>query len=128
MSTVVWQRVEGALVFAACLALIAAFGLFAPVGDWWVWLIVFFLPDLGFLGYLAGPRVGAVVYNALHLYGGGLMLAAAGLFGLSTAPLTAYGLLWVAHVGFDRMLGYGLKAPTGFTDTHLGRIGRGQER
>jgi Domain of unknown function (DUF4260) len=124
VSAVLWQRIEGALVFAACLALIAAFGLFAPVGTWWVWLIVFFLPDLGFLGYLAGPRVGAFVYNALHFYAGGLLLAAGGLLGLGTAALTAFGLLWVAHVGFDRMLGYGLKAPTGFNDTHLGRIGR----
>jgi hypothetical protein len=126
MSVVLWQRIEGALVFAACAAMIAAFGLFAPVGPWWLWVLLFFAPDLGMLGYLAGPRVGAAIYNALHLYGAGLAVAALGLLGLGPTAVTGFGLLWVAHVGFDRMLGYGLRASTGFKDTHLGRIGRPQ--
>ena len=87
-------------------------------------VILFFAPDLGMLGYLAGPRPGAAVYNALHLYGGGLLLFAAGMAG-GWPMATAAGALWMAHVGFDRMLGYGLKLPSGFRDTHLGRIGRG---
>jgi hypothetical protein len=32
--------------------------------------------------------------------------------------------IWIAHIGFDRALGYGLKYGSGFTHTHLGRIGR----
>lgn len=124
MSAILWQRVEGGLVLVACLAMILAFGLFAPVGPWWLWLILFFAPDIGFLGYLAGPRVGAAVYNALHLYAGGLVLTAVSLLGTGATATAGLGLLWVAHVGFDRMLGYGLKEPTGFADTHLGRIGR----
>ena len=66
-----------------------------------------------------------MIYNLLHLYGMGLLLAAAGLLMLGNGLLAITGLLWLAHVGFDRMLGYGLKEPSGFNDTHLGRIGRG---
>jgi uncharacterized membrane protein YphA (DoxX/SURF4 family) len=76
------------------------------------------------VGYLAGPRVGAVTYNAVH----NLVVAAAllviGLF-TSWAPLGLLGAVLFAHVGMDRALGYGLKLPTDFRDTHLGRIGRG---
>lgn len=123
MNAVLWQRFEGGLVLVAALGLILAFRLFAPVGPWWLWLILFFAPDIGFLGYLVGPRVGAIVYNLLHLYGAGLLLTMVGMLVYGNTFLMGVGLIWVAHVGFDRMLGYGLKEPTGFGDTHLGRIG-----
>lgn len=75
------------------------------------------------LGYLAGPRIGAALYNAAHLYAGGLALALVGLLAGSPATIAA-GAVWLAHVGADRALGYGLKQPSDFRDTHLGRIGR----
>jgi hypothetical protein len=34
-------------------------------------------------------------------------------------------LIWAAHIGMDRALGYGLKETSGFTRTHLGRVGKG---
>ena len=74
-------------------------------------------------GYLVNPRVGALTYNAVHnwvLGLGVLGLAAA----IGNAPLAIAGAVLVAHVGMDRALGYGLKLPTSFQDTHLGRIGR----
>ena len=115
-----WQIAEGALVFAAVLALYGA-------GDqpfaWWLALILFFAPDLSFLAYLAGPRVGALAYNAVHIYGFGAALMAIGWL-IAAPTLFALGLLWLGHSGFDRMFGYGLKLPTSFQDTHLGRIGR----
>lgn len=113
-----WQRVEGALVAVGGIVLM---GLIAP-GDWRLWLVLL-APDLAMLGYVAGPRVGAAVYNAAHLYGAGLILA---LLGVATGAvaLIAAGALWMAHVGIDRAFGYGLKLPVGFRDTHLGRIGR----
>jgi hypothetical protein len=117
---VLWQRAEGALVFLGALAILTQ--AWQPL-DWWLALIVFFAPDLSFAAYLAGPRVGAAVYNAVHLYGFGLIVMALGA--LTNQPLiTALGFLWLAHAGFDRMLGYGLKLTSGFQDTHLGRIGR----
>jgi hypothetical protein len=72
-------------------------------------------------GYLAGPRTGAAIYNVAHSYIGPAMLAVALLN--SGAPLILP-LVWGAHIGFDRVLGYGLKYPSAFSDTHLGRIGR----
>ncbi len=124
MSAVGWQRVEGGLVFLAALAGMLALSVMGRIVPWWLLVIVFFAPDIGFLGYLLGPRIGAAVYNLLHLYGAGLVLVIAGLLIWGGLKFTIFGLLWMGHVGFDRMLGYGLKEPSGFGDTHLGRIGR----
>jgi hypothetical protein len=118
-----WQRVEGALVFVSALAILT--GTWQPLA-WWVAVLVFFAPDLSFAGYLAGPRIGAVVYNAVHLYGFGAAVMALGAL-LDEPWITALGFLWLAHAGFDRMLGYGLKLPEGFQETHLGRIGQEYE-
>jgi hypothetical protein len=82
----------------------------------------FLLPDLSFLGYLAGRRVGALAYNAAHSYVGAVVLLA-GSMAWPEVPL-AVGLVWLAHIGFDRALGYGLKYSHGFSYTHLGPIGR----
>ena len=79
--------------------------------------------DVSMVGYLAGPRVGSITYNAGHNLVIALLALGIGWWaGLAWLQLLA--ALWVAHVGFDRALGYGLKLPTDFRDTHLGRIGR----
>lgn len=80
-------------------------------------------PDLSMLGYLAGPRVGAVTYNLVHNWALPVGLILLGLAIREIWPLMAATVV-AAHVGFDRALGYGLKLPSGFRDTHLGRIGR----
>ncbi|UUZ74217.1 DUF4260 domain-containing protein [Polaromonas sp. P1(28)-8] len=80
-------------------------------------------PDLSFLGYLAGSRVGALSYNSAHSYIGAIACLVAG--SLLLAPvLSCVGVIWCAHIGFDRALGYGLKYSVGFSFTHLGVIGR----
>lgn len=118
--TILWQRFEGLLLFGASLLLFWHGNGSMP---WWVALLVFFAPDLSFLGYILGPRVGALGYNAVHIYGFGAVVLAIGLVA-PAPPLASLGLLWLAHAGFDRMLGYGLKSPEGFDQTHLGPIGR----
>ncbi|HEU6443213.1 MAG TPA: DUF4260 domain-containing protein [Microvirga sp.] len=91
--------------------------------SWWLYALLFFSPDLSFAGYMAGPRTGAAIYNAAHTILGPAILLGAGL--MLNAPLfLGTAAIWVAHIGFDRMLGYGLKYATAFSDTHLGRIGR----
>jgi Domain of unknown function (DUF4260) len=120
MDTVIWQRVEGGCVF------FSATLLYLLIGDgivWWLSIVLFFAPDISFAGYLAGPRVGAFAYNLVHIYGFGALLFVLGV-GLEGPALAALGALWVAHSGFDRLLGYGLKSSKGFTTTHLGKIGR----
>jgi hypothetical protein len=111
-------RLEGAALFAAALC---AYWLTGE--SWWLFLILFLVPDLSFAAYLLNPRVGAAAYNALHATVGPILL---GLYGLWFGPaiVIAVALIWAAHVGFDRLLGYGLKYPSAFQDTHLGRIGK----
>lgn len=118
--TIIWQRIEGALAFAAGIALFITAGASIP---WWAAILLFFVPDLSFAGYTMGARIGAFTYNSVHMYGFGAIVMAIGA--LSGTPLLlALGALWVAHCGFDRMLGYGLKSREGFSITHLGRIGK----
>lgn len=113
-------RFEGFAAFAAALAFYAKAGF-----PWQAFALLFLAPDLSMLAYLAGPRAGAVIYNLAHTYALALPLAVAGFIGIGDASaVTAAGLIWIAHIGFDRMLGYGLKYPTGFADTHLGRLER----
>jgi hypothetical protein len=92
-------------------------------GDWKQFAILFLVPDLSFLGYLAGPRIGAAAYNAMHSTIAPLALIALGI-GLADPLAIQLALIWLAHVGFDRALGYGLKYGAAFGFTHLGRIGR----
>jgi hypothetical protein len=111
-----WLRLEGLAVLAAAVYVYAWGG-----HSWILFAALFLAPDLGFLGYLAGPRTGAAVYNVLHSYVIPVAIAAA--FHAMNRPLVLP-LIWIAHIGFDRLLGYGLKYPSAFADTHLGRIGR----
>ncbi len=117
-SVLLLLRLEGLAVLSLATAAYAQFG-----AGWGWFALLFLLPDLSFLGYLAGPRVGALAYNAAHSYVGPLALLAAGILGAMPA-LLAIALVWCAHIGFDRALGYGLKYASGFGDTHLGPIGR----
>ena len=111
----VWLRLEGLFTLLLASYLYANEG-----GSWFLFAVLFFVPDISFAGYLAGPRVGAAVYNAAHSYVGPITFAAVLLIsGRTVSPLA---LVWGAHVGFDRALGYGLKYATAFGDTHLGRI------
>ncbi|WP_019961102.1 DUF4260 domain-containing protein [Woodsholea maritima] len=110
-------RLEGLGVLALSIAMFAQFD-----WPWWIYIAAFVLPDLSFLGYFAGARIGAIAYNAAHSYIGPILLAAMGM-GLYPQVLPAV-LIWAGHIGFDRMLGYGLKSIAGFRYTHLGLIGR----
>lgn len=111
-------RLEGAALFLTAVALFAALG--AP---WWLFALLLFAPDVGALPYLAGSRAGAASYNLLHT--SALPLLGLPLAWWLEAPAALPWLaVWLAHIGMDRALGYGLKLPTGFRDTHLGPIGR----
>lgn len=108
----------------ALAALVAAVLAYRALGGGWAhfaWL--FLLPDLSMLAYLAGKRVGSVAYNAAHSYLGPVVLATLGQ-ALALPDCLLLALIWVAHIGMDRALGYGLKYATSFGDTHLGRKGR----
>jgi len=110
-------RIEGLMLFGTATLLYWISG-----ASWWLFGGLLLAPDLSFLAYLAGPRLGAIGYNALHTTTGPLLLALTGV--VMHWPLAAsIALIWLAHIGIDRALGYGLKYATGFGFTHLGRVG-----
>jgi hypothetical protein len=111
-------RLEGLTLFTGMTLLYAVWE-----GSWWVYAILFLAPDLSFAAYLGGPRLGAVVYNAAHSYMAPVTLMVTGL-ALASPLVLSIAMIWMAHIGIDRTLGYGLKYFAGFGFTHLGRIGK----
>jgi Domain of unknown function (DUF4260) len=88
---------------------------------WWLFAVLLLTPDLAMLGYLWNVRIGAELYNLAHTEAGPVLLLAVSIL----APLPAVepcALIWLAHLGMDRMLGFGLKYPTQFRDTHLQHV------
>lgn len=109
-------HLEGALTFLFCVWL---YGI--QSGNWMTFALLFFLPDLSVAGYLVNASVGATIYNAAHSMLLPSVLAAYGLLSANALAISL-ALIWFAHLGFDRMLGFGLKYPTRFSDTHLNRV------
>lgn len=116
-----WLRAESAATLGAGLAGFLLLGL-----PWWAFLLLLIVPDVSMVGYLRGPRLGAILYNVAHDLATGLAIAGIGLAS-GNDGVAAAGAILVAHSGMDRLMGYGLKIPSSFQDTHLGRIGRERE-
>lgn len=111
-------RLEGLVVLIG-----AAVAYHAVDGNWWLFAILFLVPDISMLGYLSNPVLGAKLYNLGHSYVLPAILLA--IFLWTGHPLgVAITIIWIAHIGFDRFAGYGLKYESAFGATHLGRIGR----
>lgn len=91
--------------------------------SWSEFAMLFLLPDLALLAYAFNPRIAAVCYNLTHASLGAWALLMAGVM-LEQATFLSWGLIWLAHIGFDRALGYGLKYSVGFRYTHLGKVGK----
>ena len=111
-------RIEGLAVCVASILVYASQGF-----GWKLFLICILLPDITLLGYLINPRIGAWSYNTGHSYILPVLLLGT-TYWLNDSMLVALGLIWLAHIGIDRALGYGLKSTQGFSYTHLGRIGK----
>jgi hypothetical protein len=113
-------QLEGLALFVCALLAYQLLG-----ASWWMFAMLSLVPDLSFLAYLLGPRVGAIVYNVMHSTVGPFLLAGFSWWlgpDILTSITASVAAIWFAHVGFDRMLGYGLKYTSGFKDTHLGRL------
>jgi hypothetical protein len=109
-------RTEGGAVAVAAIAVY-----FHEGYPWWLFVALILAPDLSMIGYAGGLRVGAATYNAAHTYAFPVVLTAVGLLGGADLAVEI-GLIWLAHIGVDRAIGYGLKYPSGFKDTHLQRV------
>jgi Domain of unknown function (DUF4260) len=112
-------KLEETAMAAVGIYFLTIYNLGLPV---WLWVILFFTPDISMLGYLIHTKVGAVVYNLFHHKGIAVALAVTGYI-LHNDIASAIGILLFAHSSFDRMLGFGLKYPDSFQNTHLGKIG-----
>jgi hypothetical protein len=109
-------RLEGAVLLGAAVVAYARMD-----ASWWVFAAAFLVPDLAMVAYVAGSRLGAAAYNLAHTMALPMALGCVALV-TDAAGLGAVALIWLAHIGMDRALGYGLKYPTGFRDTHLQRV------
>lgn len=109
-------RLEGLVLFGAAIALYLR-------EDYSLLLLVvlFLAPDLSFVGLAGGPRLGAIAYDGAHTYVGPILLASVSLI-VEWSAGVQLGLIWLAHIGIDRALGYGLRYPDAFRDTHLQRV------
>lgn len=110
-------RIEGFVVFAGATATY-----FLDGGGWLLFVVLFLAPDLSMAGYLVDARVGAATYNAVHTaFLPAALLVGAWYAGWALGVLLA--LIWLAHLGADRVVGYGLKYPDAeFSETHLQRV------
>ena len=94
---------------------------FAQGRPWWAFLLFLLVPDLSAISFVFGPRVGSVVYNLAHITVWPLLL---GLLSwqLGWSWGMAAALIWLAHIGMDRLFGYGLKYPDAFKHTHFDNL------
>lgn len=109
-------RVEGAVLFAVSIAVFAVQG-----QQWWLYPALLLVPDIFMLGYLRDTKFGSITYNLGHSYPAAAVVTALG-FILGSPITAAIGAIWFGHIGWDRMLGYGLKYSTSFKHTHLGDL------
>jgi len=109
-------RIEGLAIF------ISAAIVYGMVGhSWWLFAVLLLAPDLSMLSYLKNERIGAYVYNVFHTYVFALPVTGLGYM-MDIGWLIAIGIIWVAHIGMDRMFGFGLKYTDNFHSTHLGKL------
>jgi hypothetical protein len=109
-------RLEGLLVLIVALLSYTQLN-----GNWILFALLILAPDVSMLGYLKDVKLGALTYNAIHTYALPATLFAVSYFaGCNLGLLLS--ILWIAHIGMDRLLGFGLKYPTEFKDTHLNHV------
>lgn len=109
-------RLEGLTVFVAAILLYASQG-----GSAVAFILLLLVPDVSMIGYTINIRLGSIIYNLVHTYAMPTLLVGLAL-ALNVPVLLQIAFIWFAHIGMDRTVGYGLKYPTDFKDTHLQRV------
>ncbi|MEA5460523.1 DUF4260 domain-containing protein [Arcicella sp. LKC2W] len=90
---------------------------------WWYFPLLLLSPDIGMLGYLVNPKIGACLYNLFHHKALAIMILAFG-FVQHNQLMMMVGTILFSHAAFDRAMGYGLKYEDSFANTHLGKVGK----
>ncbi len=109
-------KVEGLLLLLVAMLMYRELG-----ASWWMFALLFLVPDVSMVGYFFGAALGAVTYNVVHTYTLPMILYMGGLL-TERSGWMAIAIIWAAHIGFDRVLGFGLKYPEEFRATHFGRV------
>ncbi|GAA4080855.1 DUF4260 domain-containing protein [Amphibacillus indicireducens] len=109
-------HIEGLAVFALSFYIYHHFQF-----SWILFVALLFVPDLAMLGYFINPKLGSMIYNLFHTYTVAISVLFIGLL-LSSSITLSIGIIWLAHIGMDRLFGFGLKYPTAFKDTHFNRV------
>jgi len=106
-------QIEELTMFLGCIYLFSRLNL-----KWWWFPALLLVPDLGMIGYLINPTIGAVLYNIVHFKG---TAVAIGLYGLAKGNKTLMlaGIILLAHSTMDRGIGTGLKYFDSFWHTNL---------
>ncbi len=97
------QRAEGMVFLVGAIALYQW-----DHGNWGMFALLLFVPDLSALGYLFQHRWAFGMYNLAHTLVGPVLLAASGVL-TGHQVLFLLALIWCAHIGMDRMVGYGFR-------------------
>jgi len=116
--TLLWLRAEAVAVLAVSLAFYGCTG-----AKWRLFAVLFLVPDIAMVFYLLSQKAGSMAYNTVHCYVLPLALVFFAVAG-KRGSLLPFALIWIAHIAFDRALGYGLKYPGSFHETHLGAVGK----
>ncbi len=111
-------KLEEVAMAAMGIYLLSKYNLGLPI---WLWVIIFFSPDISMLGYLINTKIGAICYNVFHHKGIAILVVVIGFY-LHADAMIAIGILLFAHASFDRVFGYGLKHFDNFKNTHLGSL------
>lgn len=111
-------KLEEAALWAVSIAVFARLDF-----EWWWYPVLLLVPDISMVGYLSGPRIGAAVYNFWHHRAIAVAIFLAG-WAYDVQWIMLAGCILFGHIAMDRLFGYGLKLPSGFQDTHLGKIGK----
>jgi hypothetical protein len=90
---------------------------------WWYFPLLLLSPDIGMLGYLVNPKIGAWLYNLFHHKALAITILVFG-FTQNNQVVMLVGTILFSHAAFDRTMGYGLKYEDSFANTHLGKIGK----
>lgn len=109
-------RLEGAALFLTSLYFYYLFQ-----GNWLIFVLLLFTPDISMLGYLKDKKLGAYIYNTVHNYLLGIAIILLGTV-LKDNLIRSVGIILIAHIALDRFLGFGLKYISGFKDTHLQKV------
>lgn len=109
-------HLEGLAVLLLCIYFYSYFQF-----SWILFFVLLLAPDIAMIGYFINSKIGAIIYNIIHTYSLSILVIICGLL-LSSQVTLAIGLIISAHIGMDRMFGFGLKYPTNFKDTHLNRV------